>query len=101
MSETNGLVKIHCPLDQHWTRISSAMERSEASRNTVGEMAAKVSQLDRLPDIAAEIRNLNRNNTILLVILGMLLIINAVSNASVNFKGNALGASVEVTQEKK
>jgi len=73
------------------------MERSESSRNQVSDMASKVAQLDRLPDIAAEIRNLNRNNTILLVILGALLIINAVANAGVNLKGSGLGASVELT----
>lgn len=101
MSETNGLVKVNCPVAEHWTRINGAVERSEQRKDVVDRVIEKVSRLDELPSIAAEIRNLNRNNTILMVILGMLLIINAVSNASVNFKGSALGAAVEVTQDKK
>jgi CHASE3 domain sensor protein len=100
MSEANGSFKLDCPMVQHWTRINSAMDRSEAARNTLQEMSSKVEQLNRLPDIAAEIRNLNRNNTILLIILGALLIINAVANAGVNFKGGALGATAEITQGK-
>lgn len=96
MSEGNGLVKVNCPLDHHWSRISSAMDRSETSRNVVGEMASKVAQLDRLPDIAAEIRSLNRNNTILLIFQGIVMLALIACVANMSFKGSFAGSSVEM-----
>jgi hypothetical protein len=101
VSESNGKYQTECFMEQHWTQINAALQRSEARKDLVDEVTRKVAKLDELPSIATEIRNLNRNNTILLVILGMLLIINAVSTASVNFKGSAFGASAEITQGNK
>lgn len=101
MSSANGLNKFECPVHQNWHRIDTAINRSEARKDMLDNVAVKISQLDSLPAIAAEVKALNRNNSILLIILGLLLIINAVADAGINFKGSALGASTEITQKEK
>lgn len=100
MSMENGIQKINCPLHDNWHDIKGAMRESATSRASLKEVLSKVDQLDELPSIASEIRSLNRNNTILLVILGSLLIINAISNTGVNVKGSIPGGSVEVSGHK-
>lgn len=94
------LYKINCHLHDNWHEIKTAMAESATMRSNVSSMVQQVKQLNELPSIASEIRNLNRNNTILLIILGSLLIINAVANAGINFKGSIPGSSVEMTGRK-
>lgn len=102
----NQFPVINCPVDKEWTRIAEAMHKSEQTRTAVHEMKSKVEKLDKLPEIssamseiATAVKSLNRNNTILLIILGGILIIKEVVSSGHNFKASGFGTSVEVQRE--
>lgn len=101
MSDSNGLVNIHCPLKDDWHRISGAMDRSEAARGTLQGVAEKVAHLDTLPVIAAEIKNSNKNNTMLLIFMAFVLIVNAgLAAANIYLRASALGVSTEMGNQR-
>lgn len=101
MNETNGLVKINCPLHENWHDIKGAMRESAASRSTLTGVVEKVRHLDSLPVIANEIKNSNKNNTYLLMFLAFVLVVNAVLVANISFKASGLGGSLEVKNDNK
>lgn len=88
-------------------RISEAMSKSESTRSQVATMASKVEHLEKLPTIATAITNLadsvkslNRNNTLLLLLLGALLLVKEIRDSGYNLKASGAGASVEMTGKK-
>lgn len=96
MSLTNGLAE-HCALSGYTERIRGSMQRSEETHANITLIKSKVDQLDRLSDIAAALKSINRNNTILLIILGLILVLHEFRDTGGMIKASGFGSSVEVS----
>lgn len=90
----------NCPAGNDWERYkqvtSDAVNKIIQTNDTMRDIKSQTKHLEALPQIAGSLRNLNRNNTLLLVLLAVILIVREVKDSKVNVKVPWLG--IEITQ---
>lgn len=74
-------------------RIEAAMLKSDETRQTMS-MAAK--NLDAIPSLVAEMKVGNRNNTLLLLFVAFVLVVNAALVANISFRASGFGVHTEI-----
>lgn len=87
----NGLA---CPVAEDWEQAKQAIERGKDVQSMITDIKSKSEHLESLPEIASSLKNLNRNLTITLVVLGSLLLIKELRGGDLDFKAGAGGIEI-------
>ncbi len=90
----------HCALTQYAHRIEDSMDRSKKTYEILDEVAGKVKQLDRIPEIVTAVNRASWSNIILTIGVVALLVLRELRDSNTNLKAGGFGANVEVIQGK-
>jgi len=83
-----------CPVGEDWDNVRNAIERSKEVHSTINAINGRTQHLESLPEIASSLKHLNRNLTITLIVLGLLLVIKEIRGSDMSISAGTSGISI-------